>query len=47
MGAAEKGADGRLTLRGETERYRVTLVCGEAKGVPTAYVGYEWKGQEG
>ncbi len=43
FGEPEKGDDGRLTARSETERYRVTLVCGEAKGTPTAFVGYEWK----
>jgi hypothetical protein len=33
---------GRLKLTGETDRYRVTMMCGEAKGVMRAYVGYEW-----
>lgn len=41
----ETGQDGRLTTRGETDRFRVTLVCGNAKGKPTAYVGYEWKAE--
>jgi hypothetical protein len=40
---AEKGDDGRLTSRAETGDMRVTVVCGEAKGTPTVYVGYEWK----
>lgn len=40
---AEKGEDGRLTVRAEDDRMRVTFVCGNAKGVPTAFVGYEWK----
>jgi pyruvate/2-oxoglutarate dehydrogenase complex dihydrolipoamide acyltransferase (E2) component len=35
-------APGRLKLSGETQRYRVTMMCGEAKGVMRAYVGYEW-----
>ena len=43
----ETGEDGRLTTRGETDAFRVTLVCGNAKGKPTAYVGYEWKGEDG
>lgn len=35
-------APGRLKLTGDTQRYRVTMMCGEAKGVMRAYVGYEW-----
>lgn len=35
-------APGRLKISGETQRYRVTMMCGEAKGVMRAYVGYEW-----
>lgn len=34
--------DGRIQLTGSTDRYRVTVICGEAKGVMKAYVGYEW-----
>lgn len=33
---------GRIKITGETERYRVTMMCGEAKGVMRAYVSYEW-----
>jgi hypothetical protein len=43
FGEVERGDDGRLTVRAELDAYRVTIVCGAAKGVPTAYVGYEWK----
>jgi hypothetical protein len=35
-------ADGRIKMTGSTERYRVTLMCGEAKGVMRAYVSFEW-----
>jgi len=34
--------DGRVTLRGSTDRYQVTLVCGEAKGIMKAFVGLQW-----
>ena len=34
--------DGRISISGSTDRYRVSMVCGEAKGVMRAYVGYEW-----
>ena len=34
--------DGRINISGSTDRYRVSIVCGEAKGVMRAYVGYEW-----
>lgn len=40
--AADEKAPGRLKLTGDTDRYRVTMMCGEAKGVMRAYVGYEW-----
>lgn len=40
--AADDKAPGRLKLTGDTDRYRVTMMCGEAKGVMRAYVGYEW-----
>jgi len=33
---------GRIKITGDTERYRVTLMCGEAKGVMRAYVSFEW-----
>lgn len=40
--AADEKSPGRLKLTGDTTRYRVTMMCGEAKGVMRAYVGYEW-----
>jgi hypothetical protein len=40
--AADEKIAGRLKLTGDTDRYRVTMMCGEAKGVMRAYVGYEW-----
>jgi hypothetical protein len=40
--AADDTIPGRLKLTGDTDRYRVTMMCGEAKGVMRAYVGYEW-----
>ena len=33
---------GRLTLSGTTDRYRVTMLCGDAKGTMRAFVSYEW-----
>lgn len=38
---SEQG-DGRLRIEGSTDRYKVVVMCGEAKGVTKAYVGYEW-----
>lgn len=38
----DKGADGRITLKGHTDRYEVTLVCGAVEGKTKAYVGYRW-----
>jgi len=35
-------AGGRATLKGNTDRYRVVMVCGEAKGVIKAYVSFSW-----
>lgn len=35
-------ADGRVTLRGKTDRYETTFMCGEAKGVMKAYVSFRW-----
>lgn len=40
--APDAKSPGRLKLTGDTQRYRVTMMCGEAKGVMRAYVGYEW-----
>ncbi len=33
---------GRLKLTGSSDRYNVTMMCGEAKGTMRAYVAYEW-----
>lgn len=38
----EPQADGRLTVQGSTDRYKVMAICGEAKGKTMAYVAYEW-----
>jgi hypothetical protein len=32
----------RIKITGATDRYRVILMCGEAKGVMRAYVSLEW-----
>ena len=32
----------RRSIKGATEHYKVTLLCGEAKGHMTAYVSYNW-----
>jgi hypothetical protein len=32
----------RIKITGATDRYRVVLMCGEAKGVMRAYVSLEW-----
>jgi hypothetical protein len=34
----------RIKISGTTDRYRVTMMCGEAKGVMRAYVSFEWTG---
>lgn len=38
----EEQPNDRMQLKGSTERYEVTAVCGEAKGKMRAYVAYEW-----
>lgn len=38
----QTGADGRITVRGETDRYFATLVCGQVKGKTVASVNYTW-----
>ena len=38
----EQQPDGRLKISGSTDRYNVTLLCGEAKGTMRAYVAFEW-----
>ncbi|MBX7079313.1 MAG: hypothetical protein K1X88_09025 [Nannocystaceae bacterium] len=40
--APDEKLPGRLKLTGSTQRYRVTMMCGEAKGVMRAYVSFEW-----
>ncbi|HET6583646.1 MAG TPA: hypothetical protein VFG69_09365 [Nannocystaceae bacterium] len=35
-------APGRLRLSGTTDRYRVTMMCGDAKGTMRAFVSFEW-----
>lgn len=34
--------DGRINVSGSTDRYKVSMICGEGKGVMRAYVGYQW-----
>lgn len=41
-GLTREEAAGRVTLKATTERYRVVMMCGEAKGVMKAYVSYQW-----
>ncbi len=38
----QEEAEGRVTIKGTTDRYRVVMMCGEAKGVMKAYVSYQW-----
>lgn len=33
---------GRLQIKGSTDRYSVTMMCGDAKGTMRAYVSFEW-----
>jgi hypothetical protein len=33
---------GRLQLSGTTDRYRVTMMCGDAKGTMRSFVSFEW-----
>lgn len=40
--APDQGKPGQLTYKGETDEYRVTVVCGDAKGTTRAYLGYQW-----
>lgn len=42
LARAEAKGDGRIRLDGSTDRYTVTFVCGDAKGVMKAYVAYAW-----
>lgn len=38
----QSGADGRVTVRGDAERYYVTLVCGQVEGKTVASINYTW-----
>jgi hypothetical protein len=33
---------GRLQITGNTDRYKVLIMCGDAKGTMRAYVSFEW-----
>jgi hypothetical protein len=33
---------GRLQITGSTDRYKVLMMCGDAKGTMRAYVSFEW-----
>lgn len=35
-------ADGRITIKGDTDRFKLIMICGAAKGVMKAYVSYQW-----
>jgi hypothetical protein len=41
-GLAVEDQGDRRSIKGATEHYQVTLLCGEAKGHMTAYVSYTW-----
>lgn len=34
--------DGRVQLTGNTDRYKLTFICGETEGKTIAYVSYQW-----
>ncbi len=34
--------DGRVQLAGSTDKYKLTFLCGDAKGKTIAYVSYQW-----
>jgi hypothetical protein len=38
----ETKPDGRVQLSGNTDRYKITFLCGEAQGKTIAYVSYQW-----
>lgn len=39
----ERAPEGdRIKITGHSDRYRITFMCGEAKGVMRAYVSFEW-----
>lgn len=35
-------ANGRIQLKGSTDRYSITFICGQAEGKTIAYVSYQW-----
>jgi hypothetical protein len=37
---------GRIQITGSTDRYRVTMMCGEAQGTMRAFVSFEWTKDE-
>ena len=39
---APQSGDGRLTVRGDADSYKVTLVCGVVDGKSVASVNYRW-----
>ncbi|MBL4683436.1 MAG: hypothetical protein JKY37_02510 [Nannocystaceae bacterium] len=41
-GLEREEKDGRITFKGGTDRYRLVMMCGEAKGMMKAYVSYTW-----
>ena len=38
----ETKPDGRVQLSGNTDRYKITFICGETQGKTIAYVSYQW-----
>lgn len=38
----EAKPDGRIQLSGNTDRYKITFICGESEGKTIAYVSYQW-----
>jgi hypothetical protein len=38
----ETKPDGRVQLSGNTDRYKITFICGQDKGKTIAYVSYQW-----
>ena len=40
--AADAKQPGRLQITGSTDRYKVLMMCGDAKGTMRAYVSFEW-----
>jgi len=38
----ETNPDGRVQLSGNTDRYKLTFICGQTQGKTIAYVSYQW-----